>query len=74
MTRAPFAHSGRYRCAPGCPACFYERFARQPLYSLHAERYRLMRAHGRGVAGIAWPHSNYRRALDRAIADKRRAL
>ncbi len=69
----PFAHasSARYAAchAPGCAACFYLRMLERPRAALLFERIRLDRAHARGAAGHAWPQSNYRRALKRAIED-----
>lgn len=76
-TRNPFYHRGGRRggwgCrAPGCPACFYDRFSDVPLAEL--ERHKALLESTRPRVGFAWPGSGYFRALSRVIADKRRAV
>lgn len=67
-------HASRARWAPchtpGCFGCFYDRLIVRPLAELEAELAELEARRPR--VGIAWPQSNYFRALRRACADLRR--
>lgn len=56
---------------PGNYWRFLDQFNARPMKDLRREEARLERAHAARLA-YGWPHSNYRRALQRSIATRAR--